>query len=89
MLGVELDGGQHSTVEGRARDDARTVFLAQRGIRVIRITNYELLVNTEATLDWLWREVMKLEPGVQRRFTPHPNPLPKERGTPPPFAEPS
>jgi very-short-patch-repair endonuclease len=64
QIAVELDGGQHHTDEGLAHDQARSAFLGKQGIRVIRITNFEMLVNTEATLDWLWREVMKVEPGA-------------------------
>lgn len=39
QLAVELDGGQHFTVEGLDYDRRRTAYLAARGIRVLRFTN--------------------------------------------------
>ncbi|HEX7599855.1 MAG TPA: endonuclease domain-containing protein, partial [Polyangia bacterium] len=38
-LAVELDGGQHFTVEGQAYDRRRTAYLAALGIRVVRFTS--------------------------------------------------
>jgi very-short-patch-repair endonuclease len=49
LLVVELDGGQHAlTVEA---DERRTKFLEQKGFRVIRFWNNEVLGNTEAVLE--------------------------------------
>jgi very-short-patch-repair endonuclease len=53
-LAVELDGGGHLEPEQRLHDQARTAFLGQRGILVKRVTNYEVLVQTEALMDHLW-----------------------------------
>ena len=52
-LAVELDGGQHFTVEGQAYDRRRTAYLATRGVRVVRFTNSELFENTEGVLEML------------------------------------
>ena len=52
-LAVELDGGQHFTVEGLAYDRRRTAYLAGRGIHVLRFTNSELFENTEGVLEML------------------------------------
>ena len=48
MLIVELDGGQHE--DQRARDEARTQWLAGRGFRVLRSSDREALTETEAVL---------------------------------------
>ena len=48
MLVVELDGGQHE--DQRARDEARTRWLAEHGFRVLRFSDREALMETEAVL---------------------------------------
>jgi very-short-patch-repair endonuclease len=45
---VELDGGQHE--DQRARDQARTEWLAGRGFRVLRFSDREALLQIEAVL---------------------------------------
>ena len=70
QLAVELDGGQHFTVEGLAYDRRRTEYLARRGIRVLRFTNSELFENTEGVL-----ETLLLNVGAAS-MAPHPVPLP-------------
>jgi very-short-patch-repair endonuclease len=52
-LAVELDGGQHFTVEGQAYDRRRTEYLAARGVRVLRFTNRELFEDTDRVLEML------------------------------------
>lgn len=53
QLAVELDGGQHFTIEGLADDRRRTEYLARRGVRVVRFTNSELFENAEGVLEML------------------------------------
>jgi very-short-patch-repair endonuclease len=48
MLIVELDGGQHE--EQRERDEARAQWLAGQGFRVLRFSDREALMETEAVL---------------------------------------
>ena len=48
MLIVELDGGQHE--DQRARDEARTQWLGGQGFRVLRFSDREALMETEAVL---------------------------------------
>src|ERR1700730_12698229 len=48
MMVVELDGGQHE--DQRARDEARTQWLAERGFRLLRFSDREALMETEAVL---------------------------------------
>ena len=48
MLIVELDGGQHE--DQRAQDAARTQWLGEQGFRVLRFSDLEALMQTEAVL---------------------------------------
>ena len=52
-LAVELDGGQHFTVEGQAYDRRRTEYFATHGVHVLRFTNRELFENTDGVLEML------------------------------------
>jgi very-short-patch-repair endonuclease len=52
-LAVELDGGQHFTVEGLAYDRRRAEYLVSRGVRVVRFTSLELFENTDGVLEML------------------------------------
>jgi len=49
-LAVELDGAQHYTKEGKARDNKRTAWLEAQGIRVVRFRNAEVVTNIESVL---------------------------------------
>jgi very-short-patch-repair endonuclease len=68
-LVVELDGGQHFDAESALSDVRRTALLAEHGFHVLRFSNREMLIETEAVLsaihDWLVAH------------HPHPNPLPQ------------
>lgn len=46
-LAVELDGMQHFTEDGIKYDEARTVYLNNLGIRVIRFENAEVFDRTD------------------------------------------
>ena len=39
---IEVDGSQHYTEEGQKYDENRTSVLENRGLRVLRFTNYEI-----------------------------------------------
>ena len=54
---VELDGGQHA--ESVAHDQKRSAFLHERGYRVLRFWNNEVIENIEGVLERL-REVLLL-----------------------------
>ena len=45
---IEVDGDIHTDQQGR--DQARTQYLAQRGYRVIRFSNHDVLKRLETTL---------------------------------------
>jgi very-short-patch-repair endonuclease len=49
-LAIELDGGQHFELAGRAYDQRRDSYLASRGIRVLRLGTDLVLREREAVL---------------------------------------
>lgn len=53
-LAIEVDGGQHYTPEGLAKDAERTKFLESAGIQVLRFSDTEVLVETNAVLEAIW-----------------------------------
>jgi very-short-patch-repair endonuclease len=58
-LAVELDGDQHGTDAGLAYDAARTLFLKQKHIRVIRFGNHELNENLDGVRDEICRALIR------------------------------
>ena len=49
-LVIELDGGQHYTEEGSARDRRRDAALNDMGLRVLRFSNLDVLGNMDGVL---------------------------------------
>ena len=49
-LAIEADGGQHFTEEGLDADRGRTRYLEQRGVRVLRFTNREIILEGEGVI---------------------------------------
>ena len=66
---VELDGGQHYEEASQAADEQRTVVLEDQGFEVLRFSNRDVLVETDAVL------VRILDRLAAR--DPHPSPLPQ------------
>jgi very-short-patch-repair endonuclease len=54
---IELDGSQHYVDEGLANDEKRTAYLNQYGIKVIRISNLDVLRNFEGVCMYIDNEV--------------------------------
>ena len=50
-LVIEIDGGQHNEGEMRERDGERTKYLKERGYRVLRFWNNDVLLNIEGVLE--------------------------------------
>jgi len=59
-LAVELDGEQHFTVHGREHDEARSFYLATKGIAVVRFPNHDVHDNLDGVL-------MSIERALQGR----------------------
>ena len=79
-LAVEIDGHSHYQPDQRAYDQARTEWLACRGIRVIRFTNRDVDTNIEGVLNEIARVC-----GVRDELPPSNSPQGGENQTPPPF----
>ena len=49
-LAVEVDGSQHYTPDGAAGDATRTAYLEALGLRVLRLSNRDVLTNADGVL---------------------------------------
>jgi very-short-patch-repair endonuclease len=56
-LAIELDGGGHADAEQTIYDEERTKVLNGADIRVLRFWNSDLLNNTEAVLEEIYRQL--------------------------------
>ena len=50
LLVVELDGAYHDEPDQAAYDEARSLFLAEKGFRILRFRNEEVLIELERVL---------------------------------------
>jgi len=48
---IEIDGGQHNEEREKERDEERTMRLEERGYRIMRFWNNEVLTNPEGVLE--------------------------------------
>ena len=55
-LVLEIDGSQHAD---NARDEQRTIYLQERGFRVLRFWNNEIDQNLSACLEMIYKYVYK------------------------------
>jgi very-short-patch-repair endonuclease len=53
-LVIELDGGQHYSSEGKAKDRQRDVYMKCIGLRVLRFSDKEVFENTQGVLERIW-----------------------------------
>ena len=67
-LAIELDGGQHG--ETADYDEHRDSWLSLQGIRVLRFWNNQMLAETEAVMEVIYRAVVETE-------SEHSTPLPQ------------
>lgn len=74
-LAVELDGGQHNEPELQAKDAARSRFLAEHGITVLRYWNNEVLSQTESVLEQIYTELEQRLGERDQAALPHPQPF--------------
>ena len=54
-LAVELDGGQHYEGPQRVRDVARDAWLEKQGVRVLRYSDRDVLLEAEAVEEDIWQ----------------------------------
>ena len=72
-LVVEIDGDTHEAAKDQVRDEK----LAQRGYRVVRVTNHEVMANIEGVLTLISKTLSET---AARWPAPHPNPSPEGEG---------
>jgi len=51
---IELDGGQHYSPEGKAKDGVRDGYMKGNGLRVLRFSDKEVFNNTQGVLERIW-----------------------------------
>jgi type I restriction enzyme M protein len=73
-LTIEADGGQHDDPAHHEYDTRRTEYLQREGIRILRFWDNDILRNTQAIKEEIYR-VLTAPP-----VSPHPNPLPGGEG---------
>jgi lipoate-protein ligase B/very-short-patch-repair endonuclease len=80
-LAIEVDGGQHA--DAVPYDDARTQWLNERGVDVLRVLNNDVLTNLESVLDTIWfrTELGRQLPSAIPQPSPQPSPALRERGS--------
>ena len=61
-LAIEVDGSQHLTEEGEAKDARRTAFLLEQGIRVLRFSNLDVLLELMPTLETIFEALQQTLP---------------------------
>ncbi|OQW48780.1 MAG: hypothetical protein A4S16_06425 [Proteobacteria bacterium SG_bin6] len=69
---AEVDGDTHDEMKDRLRDD----YLAEFGFAVLRVTNADVMANTEGVL----AAILAVAQGRASRHRPHPNPSPEGEG---------
>ena len=62
-LVIEVDGSQHFEAEQRRQDAARDHYLQADGLRVLRFDNRQVLTETEAVVEVIWRAVLAAKAG--------------------------
>jgi very-short-patch-repair endonuclease len=72
-LVVEIDGGQHYETEHLKRDARRDEFLAAKGYRILRFSNYDVMTNRQGVFE-------TIAAAVAHALSP---PLPRKRGREP------
>ncbi len=54
-LVIEVDGGQHYSLEGKQKDAVRDDYMAQLGLSVLRFSDREILENLDGVAETIWR----------------------------------
>jgi very-short-patch-repair endonuclease len=51
---VELDGGQHYSVEGKEKDKIRDSYMKKIGLKILRFSDVDVLKNLDSVLEIIW-----------------------------------
>ncbi len=83
-LAIELDGSQHLEEKGKAHDEKRTQVLTEKGIKVLRFDNRQMLLETEGVLEVIYGELVAssntLTPALSQGEREEDSPLPLGEG---------
>ena len=60
-LAVELDGGQHYEGPQVEKDGARDAWLRKQGIRVLRYSDRDMLLEPEAVEEAIWQALNEID----------------------------
>ena len=74
---IEVDGGQHAT---DPRDAVREGWLVDRGYRILRFWNNDVLANTDGVLEAIAAALSEAAGAQNRGSAPSPRPSPRTRG---------
>ncbi len=55
---IELDGGQHYSIEGKQKDLQRDTCLTSLGLKVLRFSDNEVISNLEGVLERIWMDLL-------------------------------
>jgi very-short-patch-repair endonuclease len=66
-FGIELDGGQHYSDSGQAQDTRRTAMLREKGVRILRFSNLDVLNNIEGVVTAILQSVAALTSAFSRK----------------------
>ena len=58
-LVIELDGGQHYSLEGKLKDQRRDDYLRSNKLKVLRFSDYDALLYTDAVMESILRILQK------------------------------
>jgi very-short-patch-repair endonuclease len=56
-LVIEIDGSQHLEEEGMIKDQNRDKYLAGLGLRILRFSSRDVLIETESVLENIFRTI--------------------------------
>ena len=61
MVIVEIDGGYHYTEEQQKKDKERQDWLEQKGYKILRFTNEQVLLDTDKTIETIKNKIKSYE----------------------------
>ncbi len=54
---IEVDGGQHYSVEGKNKDHQRDGYMQKKGIHVLRFSDRDVLKRIEVVVEKIWKQL--------------------------------
>ncbi len=54
-LVIELDGGQHYSLDGKQKDQIRDKYLQGLGLKILRFSDRDIFENIDGVLEIIWR----------------------------------